>query len=135
MSSRPLATLTDVVASFAAAKRGLPVASTASHTEIQQFLREYFPLDRPSELTPLVKSAATLFERWEEHSNSPRHFGLFRPGSSISCVIADALVALYNPNLARASFSPPGMAVERYVLRHLGQHIGFGADGHDAHFT
>jgi glutamate/tyrosine decarboxylase-like PLP-dependent enzyme len=44
-------------------------------------------------------------------------------------------VALYNPNLARASFSPPGIEIEHYVLRYLGQHIGFGGRGQDAHFT
>jgi glutamate/tyrosine decarboxylase-like PLP-dependent enzyme len=76
-----------------------------------------------------------MFERWEEHSNNPRHFGLFRPGSNVSCVAADALVALYNPNLARASFSPPGIEIERYVLRYLGRHIGFGGATHEAHFT
>ena len=135
MTSRALASLTDIVASFTAAKRHLPVASSASRADVDQFLSQQFPLDRPGELAELVRSAATLFERWEEHSNSPRHFGLFRPGSSVSCVVADALVALYNPNLARASFSPPGMAVERYVLRHLGQQIGFGGEDHDAHFT
>jgi glutamate/tyrosine decarboxylase-like PLP-dependent enzyme len=135
MTSRALATLMDIVEGFAAAKRQLPVASSASPAEVAQFLAEQFPLDRPNELAALTRSAATAFERWEEHSNSPRHFGLFRPGSSTSCVVADALVALYNPNLARSSFSPPGMAVERYVLRYLGQHIGFGAEGHDAHFT
>jgi glutamate/tyrosine decarboxylase-like PLP-dependent enzyme len=135
MNSRALATLADIAESFTTRKRHLPVASSASRAEVQRFIAEQFPLDRPNSLDTLVRSASTLFERWEEHSNSPRHFGLFRPGSSLSCVTADALVALYNPNLARASFSPPGMELEQYVLRYLGQHIGFGAQGHDAHFT
>jgi len=135
MTSPALATLVSIVESFTTRKRELPVASSASRSEVQQFLLEQFPLDRPNSLDALVRSASTLFERWEEHSNSPRHFGLFRPGSSLSCVTADALVALYNPNLARASFSPPGIGIEQYVLRYLGQHIGFGGQGHDAHFT
>jgi glutamate/tyrosine decarboxylase-like PLP-dependent enzyme len=135
MTSQALATLADIAESFTTRKRHLPVASSASRTEVQRFIAEQFPLHRPNDLDTLVRSAATLFERWEEHSNSPRHFGLFRPGSSLSCVAADALVALYNPNLARASFSPPGIEIEQYVLRYLGQHIGFGGQGHDAHFT
>ena len=135
MTSQALATLADIAESFTARKRHLPVASNASRAEVQRVLTEQFPLTRPNNLDTLVRSAAALFERWEEHSNSPRHFGLFRPGSSLSCVTADALVALYNPNLARASFSPPGMEMEQYVLRYLGQHIGFGGQGHDAHFT
>jgi glutamate/tyrosine decarboxylase-like PLP-dependent enzyme len=135
MTSRALATLTDVIESFSASKRHLPVASDAAREDVQQYIAEHFRLDRPNGLGTLVKAAANLFERWEEHSNSPRHFGLFRPGSSLSCVTADALVALYNPNLARASFSPPGIEIERYVLRYLGRHIGFGEATHDAHFT
>jgi glutamate/tyrosine decarboxylase-like PLP-dependent enzyme len=135
MTSRTLCTLTDIIESFTAGKRRLPVASDAVHADVQRYVREQFPLARPNDLDTLVRSAANLFERWEEHSNSPRHFGLFRPGSSVSCVAADALVALYNPNLARASFSPPGIEIERYVLRYLGQHIGFGEPTHDAHFT
>jgi glutamate/tyrosine decarboxylase-like PLP-dependent enzyme len=130
-----LRALTDVVESFTAGKRRLPVASDAVREDVQQYIAQAFPLDRPTELHSLVFSAAHLFDKWEEHSNSPRHFGLFRPGSSVSCVTADALVALYNPNLARASFSPPGIEIERYVLRYLGQHIGFGSPAHDAHFT
>jgi aromatic-L-amino-acid decarboxylase len=135
MTSQALATLADIAESFTTRKRHLPVASSASRAEVRRFIAEQFPLDRPHDLDALVRSTATLFERWEEHSNSPRHFGLFRPGSSLSCVAADALVALYNPNLARASFSPPGIEIEQYVLRYLGQHIGFGGQGHDAHFT
>jgi len=135
MNVPALASLADIIASFTVRKRQLPVGSRGSSDEVRQFLREHFPLQRSNNLDALVKSAAHLFEQWEEHSNSPRHFGLFRPGSSLSCVAADALVALYNPNLARASFSPPGIEIERYVLRHLGQHIGFGQPHHDAHFT
>jgi glutamate/tyrosine decarboxylase-like PLP-dependent enzyme len=135
MISRALSTLTDIIESFTAAKRRLPLASVATREDVQRYIMEAFPLDRPTELHSLVASTAHLFDRWEEHSNSPRHFGLFRPGSSVSCVTADALVALYNPNLARASFSPPGIEIERYALRYLGQHIGFGDPAHDAHFT
>src|ERR1700730_10096817 len=135
MTSRALSTLTDIIDSFTAGKRRLPVASDATREVVQRYIAEAFPLNKPIELHSLVTSAAHLFDKWEEHSNSPRHFGLFRPGSSLSCVTADALVALYNPNLARASFSPPGMEIEQYVLHYLGQHIGFGGQGHDAHFT
>ena len=59
-----------------------------------------------------------------EHRDSPRHFGLFRPGSSLSCVTADALVALYNPNLARASFSPPGIEIERSSFAMIPAFVG-----------
>jgi glutamate/tyrosine decarboxylase-like PLP-dependent enzyme len=135
MTSRALSTLTDIIESFTAGKRQLPVASDATREDVQRYIAAAFPLNKPIELHSLVASAAYLFDKWEEHSNSPRHFGLFRPGSSLSCVTADALVALYNPNLARASFSPPGIEIERYILKYLGQHIGFGDPAHDAHFT
>jgi glutamate/tyrosine decarboxylase-like PLP-dependent enzyme len=135
MTSDALSTLTDIVESFAGRKHRLPVASHASREQVQKYIAEHFPLHHPNDLRSLVTAASQMFELWEEHSNSPRHFGLFRPGSGMSCVVADALVALYNPNLARASFSPPGIELERYVLRYLGSHIGFGDSSHDAHFT
>src|SRR6202000_1147744 len=104
MNSAVLGTLSDTIDSFIGRKRHLPVASNASQAEVQQFIAAHFPLNRPNDLHALVSATSQRFERWEEHSNSPRHFGLFRPGSGLSCVAADALVALYNPNLARASF-------------------------------
>src|SRR5262249_38708921 len=62
MSPPALTALTEIVDRFTAGKRRLPVASTASRTELERFLAERFPLDRPNELASLVRSAATLFE-------------------------------------------------------------------------
>jgi hypothetical protein len=73
MNSRALATLADIAESFTTRKRHLPVASSASRAEVQRFLAEQFPLNRPNSLDTLVRSASILFERWEEHSNTPRH--------------------------------------------------------------
>jgi len=135
VTSPALRKLTEIIESFTASKRSLPIANVPNREDLQRFLAERFRLDVPNELESLVTAASLLFEEWEEHSNSPRHFGLFRPGTGVSCVTADALVALYNPNLARASFSPAGTEIERHVLRYLGRHIGFGDAEHDAHFT
>jgi len=49
--------------------------------------------------------------------------------------VAEALAALYDPNLARWDFAPAAAEIERHVLRTLGGCIGFGGDTGTAHFT
>jgi glutamate/tyrosine decarboxylase-like PLP-dependent enzyme len=50
-------------------------------------------------------------------------------------VAADALVALYNPQLAAWSHSPAGNEIERHTLQYLAPRFGLDPDTSAAHFT
>ncbi len=68
-------------------------------------LRRY-DFGRPLPTEPLLADVENMLSRWTEHATHPRHLGLFRPAPDPLCVVADALVALHDPNLATWDFAP-----------------------------
>jgi aromatic-L-amino-acid/L-tryptophan decarboxylase len=77
------------------------------------------------------------------HVNHPRYFGLFNPAPTFPSQCADRITALFNPQLASATTSPVGVAIESHVMRHIAERAGLppGASGHfttggtEANFT
>jgi aromatic-L-amino-acid decarboxylase len=64
------------------------------------------------------------------HTTHPRYFGLFNPTPAFAGVLADALVAAFNPQLAVTSHAPAAVAIERHVLAFLADCLGLeGATG------
>ena len=49
----------------------------------------------------------------------PRYFGLFNPSVTLASVVADTLVAIYNPQLATWRTSPAANEIERHTLAWL----------------
>lgn len=94
-----------------------------------------------------VKAAFRMFERWTfetpaspsevfsfvQHglrvgrvdTSSARYFGLFNPPASGVSVIADALAALANPQLATWNHGSFAVAMEQHLLAALGKRLGF----------
>jgi glutamate/tyrosine decarboxylase-like PLP-dependent enzyme len=66
--------------------------------------------------------------RWQVHTTHPRYFGLFNPNSTSMGILADAIVAAYNPQLATFSHSPLAASIERHVVRHLGAKLGYAGE-------
>ncbi len=64
---------------------------------------------------------------WEHlvHNGHPRYFGLFNPAATTMGIVADALVAAFNPQLAAWSHSPFPIEVENHLLRAFGQRFGY----------
>lgn len=77
--------------------------------------------------------------RWMENGilqvTHPRYFGLFNPSVHASSIIADALVALYNPQVGGWSHAPAANEIEQWTLRALGETLGWKPDEFAAHFT
>jgi aromatic-L-amino-acid/L-tryptophan decarboxylase len=68
------------------------------------------------------------------HSPHPSYFGLFNPQPATMGVIADTLVAAFNPQLAAWSHSPFAVEVERHLVRALGARFGYDVSGLDGTF-
>jgi glutamate/tyrosine decarboxylase-like PLP-dependent enzyme len=83
----------------------------------------------------VVAAAADLLRRYSLHVTHPRYFGLFNPSVHPSGVIADALVALFNPQVGGWTHGPAANELERLVLRRLASSLGLDPDGTAAHFT
>ena len=66
-------------------------------------------------------------QMWEYlvHNGHPRYFGLFNPAATTMGIVADALVAAFNPQLAAWSHSPFPVEVEQHLVRAFGQQFGY----------
>ena len=64
----------------------------------------------------------------------PRYFGLFNPSVTTASVVADLLVAMYNPQLAAWRTAPAANEIERHTLDWLAGKFGLPAHAF-ANFT
>jgi len=108
---------------------GLPVAPAADGRELKGRLRR-FDFAEPVALEELLDAAGELLRDGIVHTTHPRYFGLFNPAPTFAGVLADALVAAFNPQLAVTSHAPAAVAIERHVLSFLADCLGLpGASG------
>ncbi|HJU73649.1 MAG TPA: pyridoxal-dependent decarboxylase [Gemmatimonadaceae bacterium] len=81
----------------------------------------------------------TDVSRWMETGilqvTHPRYFGLFNPSVHASSIIADALVALYNPQMGGWSHSPAANEIEQWTLGALAETLGWPRERLAAHYT
>ena len=75
-------------------------------------------------LEPLVDACSALLRDGIVHVAHPRYFGLFNPTPTFAGVLADALVAAFNPQLAAASHAPAAVAIERRALSFVAERLG-----------
>lgn len=113
----------------------LPVSSPASPDEVRHAIESRFDFGEPIPLPALTSQASELLRRYATHVTHPRYFGLFNPSVSVAAIVADALVALYNPQLAAWSHSPAANEIERLTLRYFTRAIGFDPEASSANFT
>lgn len=59
------------------------------------------------------------------HTAHRRYFGLYNPAPTTMGVVADALVAGFNPQLAAWSHSPFAAEVEQYLIRETARRFGY----------
>lgn len=123
------------IADFPQVVRDLPVTPDCTVDSLRSWLAAEYSFDAP---VPLDQLAADVIEHLRSgivHVTSPRYFGLFNPSVHEGGVVADTLVALYNPQLAAYSHAPAECEIERHTLRHLSGLLGFDPDATHATFT
>ncbi|CAN5583929.1 aspartate aminotransferase family protein [soil metagenome] len=126
--------LAEEIADYEAAIDDLPVTRSVSPAEIRERLAGY-DFAGPIPLDQLIGDVAGLLRRWSLHVNHPRYFGLFNPTVRRAGVVADALAALYNPQLAAWPHAPIANEIERHVLGSLMRAFGFDPTSGFANFT
>jgi aromatic-L-amino-acid/L-tryptophan decarboxylase len=112
----------------------LPVTPKVTPAEIRENLAR-FDFANPIPLDQLTGDVAELLRRWSLHVNHPRYFGLFNPTVRRAGVVADALVALYNPQLAAWPHAPIANEIERHVLGWFMRALGLDPTAGFATFT
>jgi glutamate/tyrosine decarboxylase-like PLP-dependent enzyme len=93
--------------------------------EVRAAIADAFPFDEPRDLSDLTAEIGTLLRRWTLHVTHPRYFGLFNPSVHPASVAADALAALYNPQVGGWSHGPAANEMERHTLDWLMLQFGY----------
>jgi glutamate/tyrosine decarboxylase-like PLP-dependent enzyme len=93
-----------------------------SHLAGRYHFRTALPLDE------VVQDAERMLRAWQVQVTHPRYLGLFNPAVTLPSVIAETLVAMYNPQLANWRTSPGANEIERHTLGWLAAKFGLPRD-------
>lgn len=101
-----------------------PIVPTVTPQAIRDYLSLHYDFGKPWDLDELGADVERMLRTWQVHVTHPRYFGLFNPSVTLASVVADTLVAMYNPQLASWRSSPAANEMERHVLAWLADKFG-----------
>jgi glutamate/tyrosine decarboxylase-like PLP-dependent enzyme len=127
--------LTEEIEKFSIEERDLPVLQPITPAEVRVNLQKRYTFESPIPLETLTRDVIHLMRNWNIHVTHTRYFGLFNPSVRAAGIITDALVALYNPQLAAWSRAPAANEIERLTLRTFAAALGFDPDTVLENFT
>jgi glutamate/tyrosine decarboxylase-like PLP-dependent enzyme len=104
-----------------------PIVPTVTPHEIRDYLEMRYDFTKPIAIDDIVADVEHMMRRWHVQVTHPRYFGLFNPSVTLASVIADTLVAMYNPQLASWRTSPAANEIERHTLAWLTGKFGLPA--------
>lgn len=112
------------------------VSPNVSTTEIRAHLAgRYGEFAEPMSAEALQNDVMRMLSDWQVQPTHPRYFGLFNPSVQPGAVVADALVAVTNPQICVHSHAPGANEIERHTLRFLTRKLGGDPDSWFASFT
>ena len=101
-----------------------PILPTITAEEIRSYLASRYDFTRAQPLEQVIADVEKMLRTWQVQVTHPRYFGLFNPSVTLASVIADTLVAMYNPQLANWRTSPAANEMERHTLGWLAAKFG-----------
>jgi len=111
-----------------------PIVPTVTPVQIREYLASRYDFGQPKGLDEVCTDVERMLQTWQVQVTHPRYFGLFNPSVTPASILADTIVAMYNPQLATWRTSPAANEMERHALMWLIGKFGFPADAH-ANFT
>lgn len=111
-----------------------PIVPSVTPEEIRSYLTSRYDFKKTMALEEVIADVEQMLRAWQVQVTHPRYFGLFNPSVTLASVVADTLVAMYNPQLANWRTSPVGNEIERHTLGWLSTKFGLPADA-SATFT
>jgi len=117
--------------------RTLPDASVrpASRDADSGALLENCDLISPMDPQKALDLAVKGLHAHQVHAAHPRHFGLFVPRPTTMGIVAETLVAAFNPQAGSAQHSPFAVQVETHLLRTFADWFGFDSEETNGTFT
>jgi aromatic-L-amino-acid/L-tryptophan decarboxylase len=119
-----LETAAELAVSHAERAAEVAVSPRVSAAELRMRLDQLDP-EAPMDPTAAIGWCASFLDDSMVHTTSPRYFGLFNPSPSLMGIVGDLLAAAYNPQLAAWSHAPGPVEMEAWLIRYLGDRIGF----------
>ena len=104
-----------------------PIVPSVTPEEIRDYLHSRYDFTKALELDQVISDVEEMLSKWQVHVTHPRYFGLFNPSVTSASVVADFLVAMYNPQLATWRTSPAANEIERHTLTWLASKFGLPA--------
>jgi glutamate/tyrosine decarboxylase-like PLP-dependent enzyme len=111
-----------------------PIVPRVTAEEIRRHLTSRYDFTRTASLDQVTEDVEQMLRTWQVQVTHPRYFGLFNPSVSVASVVADTIVAMYNPQLATWRTSPAANEIERHTLKWLAAKFGLPSDA-AANFT
>lgn len=126
--------LSETIESYITAIDQKRVAPIADVQKIRSVLKsvDFNESINPLEVLNLVNRMSS---EYQVHVSHPRYFGLFNPAPTTMSIIADTLVATFNPNVAAWAHSPFAVEVEQYLIQEFGKKFGYKKDETDGTFA
>jgi glutamate/tyrosine decarboxylase-like PLP-dependent enzyme len=124
----------DAVSALESDIAGGPIVPNVAHDEIRDYLASRFAFQQPVALNDVVADVEHMLRNWQVQVTHPRYFGLFNPSVTLASIVADLLVAMYNPQVATWRTSPAANEIERHTLAWLSSKFGLPSSS-VAHFT
>lgn len=117
--------------------RQLASAPVAPHLDPEKLRARIAAVDFDHPVEPAAALQFAVTGLWEQqvHTPHPRYFGLFNPAPTTMGVVADALVAAFNPQLAAWSHNPFAAEIEDCLVRAIATRFGYDPASCDGVFT
>ena len=105
-----------------------PIFPSVTAEEIRSYLASRYDFKKDIELDDVFVDVKRMLQKWQVQVTHPRYFGLSNPSVTLASVVADTLVAMYNPQLANWRTSPIANEIERHTLGWLANKFGLPAN-------
>ncbi len=101
-----------------------PIVPSVTVEQIRAHLASRYDFKRTIAIDEVIADVEEMLRDWQVQVTHPRYFGLFNPSVTLASVVADTLVAMYNPQLANWRTSPAANEIERHTLEWLAKKFG-----------
>jgi glutamate/tyrosine decarboxylase-like PLP-dependent enzyme len=105
-----------------------PIVPNVTPQEIRAHLGSRYDFKRTMALDEVIADVEQMLRKWQVQVTHPRYFGLYNPSVMPASVVADTLVAMFNPQLANWRTSPAANEIERHTLVWLADKFGLPQD-------
>ncbi len=125
---------TEAVESYIERVGDMRVAPELDPQKFRAILKS-FDFEKSMDPTDAVEFVVGGLSEYQTHAPHPRYYGLFNPATTAMGIVADMLVAAFNPQLAAWSHSPLAIEIEQHLIRAFGEKFGFFPSRAEGSFT